>query len=368
MYNTFQSAGDATSGAEKKTRKNESNADLSAFQVGISLTGEARRRYIYDNVDVAQVVNYLAAQTGIGNTDCCHKNYYFYRDTGLTGEWQMWPWDVDLSFGRRWIGTYTYWDHNMIVDTALFVGNNNKVPAAIFGTPEMLQMYLRRLRTLMDELIKPIGTAPENLHYEKRINELAALISADAKLDAAKWNSHAWGNGSTAPNYPQTYEQAIADLVDVYLPQRRVQLYNGLASGANQIPTAQPPGTVITFGTIDANPSSGNQDQEYIQLRNQNSYAADISGWSLSGAIQFTFKGGTVIPAGGNLYVAASRPAFRARTSGAAGNQALQVVGDYRSEESCNGVFPVSTVCSIVAILPNSVFMAVATTTARPRP
>jgi hypothetical protein len=337
MYNTFQSAGDATSGAEKKTRKNENNADLSAFQTGISLTGEARRRYMYDNVDVGQVVNFLAAQTLVANTDCCHKNYYFYRDTGFSGEWQMWPWDVDLSFGRRWIGSLTYWDQNMIANTELFVGNNNKVPAAIFNTPEMRQMYLRRLRTLMDEFLKPIGTAPQDLHFETRVDELAALISADAKLDAAKWNSHAWGNGSTAPNFPQTYEQAIADINQIYLPQRRVQLYNGLAPGASEIPSAQPPGTIITFGAIEVNPSSGNQDQEYIPLRNLNAFAVDISGWNLSGAISFTFRGGTVIPAGGTIYVAANRPAFRARTSGPSGNQALFITGDYEGRLSARG-------------------------------
>ena len=102
MYNTFTSASHATSGAEKKTRKNEDNADLAALFNGISLSGEARRQYLYDNVDVAEIVNFLAAQTLTGNTDCCHKNYYFYRDTGRSNEWQMWPWDVDLSFGRVW--------------------------------------------------------------------------------------------------------------------------------------------------------------------------------------------------------------------------------------------------------------------------
>ncbi len=82
MYNGFTSAGDATSGAEKKTRKNEGNADLLALFNGVTLSGEARRRYLYDNVDIPQVVNFLAARVLTGDTDCCHKNYYFYRDTG----------------------------------------------------------------------------------------------------------------------------------------------------------------------------------------------------------------------------------------------------------------------------------------------
>ncbi len=337
MYNSFNTAGSATSGAEKKTRKAENNADLTALFTGISLTGEARRRYAYDNIDVAQTVDYLAGMTMIGNTDCCHKNYYFYRDTGVTDEWVMWPWDVDLSFGRVWTGARTYWDQVLNPATPLRIGEGNFFANVIFNTPEMRQMYLRRLRTLMDELLKPPGTLIENLHYEPRIDELAAMLAPDAALDAAKWGSHAWGNGSTAACCPQTLPQAVAEMKDSYFPQRRTQLYNGLAPGANELPGAQPATVIVNFGTIDANPVGGNQDQEYIQLRNPNSFAVDISGWTLSGAIQFKFRGGTVIPAGANVHVAANRRAFRARTAGATGNQALHIVGDYQGRLSARG-------------------------------
>jgi len=342
MYNTFTSGSHATSGAEKKTRKYENNADLSALFNGVSLSGETRRRYLYDHLDVAQVVNFLAARAITGDTDCCHKNYYFYRDTGGSDEWQMWPWDVDLSFGRRWISSHTYWDQNLIPDTRLFIGSNNRVPQAIFGTPEMRQMYLRRVRTLMDELLKPPDTPQEELHYEPRIDELASRIAPDAALDAAKWNSHAWGNGSTSPCCPQSLSEAVEEMKSFYLPERRIQLYYGLASGAYEIPDAQPPRTIIFFGDIEANPANGNQDEEYIQLRNTNTSAVDISGWTLSAGIDapraiFTFRGGTVIPANSTLYVAANRPAFRARRAFPTGGQALFVVGDYDGRLSARG-------------------------------
>jgi hypothetical protein len=334
MYNGFTSSGDAVSGAEKKTRKNEDNEDLLTLFNGVTLSGESRRRYLYDNVDVPQVVNFLAARAMTGDTDCCHKNYYFYRDTGHSNEWQMWPWDVDLSFGRRWISSMTYWDHHLIANTPLFIGNNNRVPQAIFETPEMRQMYLRRVRTLMDELLMAPGTPQANLHYEPRIDELAAQIGPDAALDNAKWNSHAWGNGSTAPNYPQPFPEAVAELRNSYLPERRKQLFNRLAPGANEIPNAQPPGTVVLISGADCNPSSGNQDEQYIQLLNPNSFAVDISGWTLTAAGNpetslFVFRGGTVIPANGALYVAADRPAFRARRTSPTGGQSLFIVGDY---------------------------------------
>jgi len=342
MYNSFTSPSHATSGAEKKTRKHEDNADLLALYNGVSLSGEARRQYMYDHVDVAQVVNFLAARVITGDTDCCHKNYYFYRDTGRSDEWQMWPWDVDLSFGRRWISSLTYWDQNLIPDTPLFIGGGNRLPQAIFGIPEMRQMYLRRIRTLMDELLKPPGTPAEDLHYEPRMDELAALIAPDAALDAAKWNSHAWGNGSTGFCCPQSLPEAVEEMKNIYLPERRYQLYNGRASGAREIPDARTSRTIISLGAVEANPSSGNQDEEYIELHNTNSFAADISGWTLNAGLStpapiFTFRGGTVIPAQSTLYVAANRTAFRARDTFPTGGQSLFVVGDYTGRLSARG-------------------------------
>jgi hypothetical protein len=226
-------------------------------------------------------------------------------------------------------------------------------------------MYLRRVRTLMDELLKaaPMGTgapapspgpAPtprpvrvavadaELGHYEPRIDELLAQIGPDAALDNAKWNSNAWGNGSTAPNYPQSYADAVKELSDWYLPERRRQLFNRLSSGTGELPDAQPAGTIVMFGAVEGTLPTGNPDEAYIQLLNPNSFAVDISGWTLSLGLNpptpiFTFRGGTVVPAGGTLYVAANRPAFRARRRSPTGGQALFIVGDFTGQVPARG-------------------------------
>jgi len=333
MYNSFSAPGDVTYGAEKKTRKDENNDDLRALYDGLSASRESRQRYVYDHVDVAQVVNFLAARAVTGATDCCHKNYYLYCDTGRTDLWQMWPWDVDLSFGRRWISHLTYWDQNLIANTPLFIGSGNRLPQAIFEIPQTRQMYLRRVRTLMDDLLKPPGTPPEELHYEPRIDELAALLAPDAALDAARWGSDSWGNGSTAPCCPQSLPEAVAELKDSYLPERRRLLYEGLVSGARELPDAQPAETLISFGVVDNAPASGNPDEGWIQLLNPNRYAVDISGWTLSDGADaepalFTFRGGTVLPADGALFVAVSRIGFDMRRQWPTKGRSLFVVGD----------------------------------------
>ena len=97
------------------------------------------------------------------------------------------------------------------------------------------------------------------------------------------------------------------------------------------IPHAQEGNPRIQFdgANFDVNPVSGNQDEEYIKLDNPNDVAVDVSGWRLTGGVQHTFRPGTVIPAGGSLYVTPSVRAFLARTTGPSGDQELFVQGNY---------------------------------------
>jgi hypothetical protein len=335
MYNSLE-----TATGEKKTRKEEGTADLQALIDGCKLTGTARAQYLFDNVNVPEVINYLAAMILIGNTDCCHKNYYLYRDTEITGEWQMLPWDVDLSFGRVWSCNspcLTYWDDQMHPDTPLFIGNGNTLGTAIFGTPEIRQMYVRRLRTLAEELLQPLSTPLAQRRYETRIDDLAALISPEAALDLTKWGT--WGDGSASSACcVQNLSTAVQLIKTGYLdPRRRHLLQTLTTANGGEIPATQTPGAAPNFGTLDFNPSSGRQSQEYIELKNPLNEAMDISGWRMAGAIRHEFPGGTVIPAGRSLYLTPDARAFRARTVTPRGGQGLLVQGNYEGQLSARG-------------------------------
>lgn len=324
MYNVF----DSTSGAEKKTRRIEGTADLQAFITGLGQTGAAKTRFIFDNANIPAMVNYLAAMIVTGNVDCCHKNYYAYRDTEGTGEWEFLPWDQDLSFGRDWTGTLNYFDDKMYFDNPLYIGNNNTLIAALFAIPGVQQMYLRRLRTLMDDLLQPPGTPVAELKYEAQMDRWYDLISPDAALDFAKWAT--WGT-------KQTMAQAVNIMKTNYMIPRRNYLFNTQSGTKGPIPLAQPPNLTILFGDMDFNPVSGNQNQEYIQLRNTNKISVDISGWKLDGAIQYTFRSGVVIPTNGFLYVTPNSADFRARAVGPRGGQGLFVQGGYKGRLSARG-------------------------------
>ncbi|MDB4808557.1 lamin tail domain-containing protein [Verrucomicrobiales bacterium] len=60
--------------------------------------------------------------------------------------------------------------------------------------------------------------------------------------------------------------------------------------------------TVVTFNEIHYHPDEA-ADPEWIELHNQMSMRVDLSGWRLSGGIDFDFPEGTVIPSKGYLIV-----------------------------------------------------------------
>src|SRR5512135_2319534 len=72
--------------------------------------------------------------------------------------------------------------------------------------------------------------------------------------------------------------------------------------------------TVLVFNEIMYHPLTNEPALEWVELHNQMAVDVDISGWSLAGAIQYTFPSNTVAPGRGFLVVAISPAALSALT------------------------------------------------------
>jgi len=328
MYNVA----DSVDTNEKKTRKFEGTADLQAFINGTGLTGTAGQTFMFDNMDVPEMVNFLAAKIITADVDCCWKNYYLYRDSDGTGEWKAFPWDVDLSFGRVWTcgsPCLAYFDETIYTNQYIWVGSGNRVFDKIYNTPFTRQMFLRRLRTLMDQLFQPPGTPATNDFYRLRTLALRDQIAPDAALDLAKWGT--WGTR-------ETITQAVNRIWNEFLPGRRAFLYNKMVvTGGGEIPLPQPTNPVVQIDGLEYRPASGNPLQEWLSLTNANSYAVDLAHWRLDGGVRFTFKPGTVLPANSTLFVSPDVKAFRSRTVSPKGGERRLVVGPYEGNLSAWG-------------------------------
>lgn len=322
----------STVGVEKVTRTSEDNSDLQALVDALALSVDARTKYLFDNVNLPEVINYMAASVIMHDNDLVSKNFYMYRDTLGTKEWSVLPWDKDLVFGRNfnpeeYVLNDTIWADDDPYSHPLFGGSAhpkvdgywNRLYEAIFSDLVLREMYLRRLRTLMDTLLQSPGNSDEtSLHFETRINAMFAQLQPDVALDKAKWPND-WGS-------PQGFLQAVNILKQEYLAVRRVHLFetHGPANGGI-IPAEQSAEIGVRFGPMEANPASGLRDDEYFTLLNPNVVAVDISGWKVSDSVTYTFPPGTVIPGNGRIVVAGNVVAFRAHNSG----QGNLVLGGY---------------------------------------
>ncbi len=347
MYNNLSSA----SGNEKKTREDEGTDDLNALVTNLNETIPLATRitYGYDNLDLPQTASYFADMAICSSQDLGHKNYYLYRDTDNTGEWAIIPWDVDLTWGRDWLDSAGYFTDTIYTNNVLnfYNASQQSKPAnplfdLFFASSDFQQMYLRRLRTLMDTILMTNGTPTNALVLEPLIRQYEAALNptnispSDTALDYAAWGP-TWGTTSLSI-FPAAAEQ----IVTTYLPGRRNFLYNPAVATLNgsSIPAAQPANAVVLINATDYHPASGNIAEQYVQLLNTNNYAVDVSGWHLIGSIAFTMVPGTVIPAGKSLYLAANVNAFRARIASPHAGQNLFVQGPFGGFLSTSGNSP----------------------------
>ncbi|MHC4204173.1 MAG: lamin tail domain-containing protein [Planctomycetota bacterium] len=344
MYDDLQNGRiDGEGVHRKKNRLDEDSSDLLALAGGIDTRNSNRNTFVFDNVNIPAAINYWASSVIMHENDHTHKNYYAYRDTwdpvnnpDGTNEWMLLPWDKDLTFGiNNGIGGVIAdqdWPGDIRSPSHPFYGCSehqkndrqwNCLIDALHDNEIIRRMYLRRLRTLMDELLQPPNTPLAQRKFEKRIDELRAQL--DIELRSTGWY------------------RDLDRIKNDYLTVRRRHLYQNHSihnPGYNQnagIPDAQPENVTINFDSIDFNPVSGNQDEELIALYNPNAFEVDISGWSLQGGVEHIFPPGTVISRHGRLYVTPNAMAFRNRAQSPRGGQRLLVQGNYKGHLSSWG-------------------------------
>ncbi len=356
---TITTAHSSTGGFQKLLPKTNltSTVDFDAMATAISETRTAgqRRTNVFEVLNLPEIINYLAVARWTQEGDDLWANMSVYRDTFGTGEWSIIPFDLNVSWGQLYYADrpadYSYINstNDFLKSHPLYGGSQiqeagsrawNRIYDIIIAVPETRQMLLRRLRTIMDRFVQPPGTPAAGAVIEQHIFAMTNLFWAEAHLDRQLWgwppNSGMYGFG---PN--QWLTNGVNDLIEQFLGPRRLHFFVthcitntskpvGLTWSNNAgIPVSQPLLPSLRFAALEYSPVSGNQDQEYLCLTNPGALAVDISGWKLQGGIAHEFRPGTVIPAGGSLYVSPNVAAFRARSTGPRGGLGLFVQGNY---------------------------------------
>ena len=155
----------------------------------------------------------------------------------------------------------------------------------LLAVPEWRQMYFRRLRTLVNEIL-----APGRLEavYDAQIGP----AQPEATLDFARWPH---GAGRTYANQRTALFNSIASRRTVFANDAR-------------LPGQQSAAPNIVINEIQHSPTGGNA-AEFVELYNPSpTEAVDLSGWSISDAIDLPDPAGSGDPAPEHDGVRRQRP------------------------------------------------------------
>ncbi len=320
---------------DKKTRLDENTDDIDDLLLTVqSLTGTELRDYLYDNLDIANIINYNAAMAVIRNDDWFnYHNQYQYRDSDGTGRWEYVPWDNDNSFMPIYFsGPFAYTRDPIIAP----LPSNQSGPffqyriieRALFQFPEFQEMYYRRVATLYDDIY---STGLTKTWFQQLFDQSGSTLQDDMTLWGAQ--RQALFDSMIPPgalNYPEDLLPEISvdpdSIFESGTPQDIKTIFN---YGEDQfklrmdelreeglLPATQDSSVdSVVFDSVDSTSGS-------IELRNTTDQAIDMSGWRIA-ELDYTVPQGSVLPAGQTATLVASDVAYRAANPG------VFVLGEY---------------------------------------
>ncbi len=255
---------------------------LQAFLNGVALSGNARRDYLAANADIPKLINYAVVTAIIQHTDSSSKNFDLALNP-VTGRWTIIPWDLDHTIGNTCCQV-----NSTFVTPAEPGDKQNALMTALLAVPQWRDMYFRRLRTVVNDVLAP-G------RWEAVYNDRIGPAQPVATLDYAAWP---YPSGANFGSYRTALFNAIQSRRNVFANDARV-------------PGNQPAAPPMVIDEIQHSPTSGDT-AEFVEIHNPGTQAIDLSGWTISGGISLTIQPGTVILPGSAMTFISNDPAFRA--------------------------------------------------------
>lgn len=382
---TLKSAGTTSAGSiEKKTPDDGNENDTSVLEKELRLPLKEAgidenfnsmedierpkvTKFVVEKFNLPSWINYLAATRITQETDDVWANISIYYDSAEmkeedayrgTGTWMPLAYDMNQSFGQwhygdingartglmakdDWHKSHPLYGGNVVrcykssgMASSSLCNEGNRAIEAVWQSPKFRRLYLRRLRTLMDqELGEPNEEATAETDTSEImvfIRKMAELMAADAAEDRNTWG--ALGNTAErasainvwpSEKWNMTQAEGIQDLYDNYIVPRREHLYKTHATEGHTaeeigygmslcagIPAAQSSLEALKEGLLAEAVDGG------IVIRNKNAEAIDLSGWQVSGPVVMTLPAGTVIDQAddegkpGEVFVVTDRVAY----------------------------------------------------------
>lgn len=236
----------------------------------------ARTALLRDLFDMPALVEFLARGAVLQHWDQTVHNFLVIRDPE-TGRWRFGPADLDNILGLPLLRP----PNDGVLHRNLFPYGPDNLVSALRTDPVFAEMYLRRVRTLADELLA--GGA-----LEDQADALLPSTRPDVDRDHQQYD------------HPFTAAQGRAQLTRYVDYATTKLLVTHRRPG--EVPAAPTAGLPVVVSEL-AYAATGGPDHDLVELHNPSGEAIDMSGWTLGGAATATLPPGTVLPARGFLVV-----------------------------------------------------------------
>lgn len=277
----FSSGTPVTTRFSKKAPDETDYAPLQAFLNGVALTGNAERDFLLANADIPKMINYAAVTAIIEHHDSSSKNFDLAQNP-VTGRWTILPWDLDHTLGNGCCSV-----NSQFVTPAEPGDKTSALMVALLAVPQWREMYFRRLRTLVNDILAP---GRMEALYDARVGPAQSVIT----LDYSAWPY------PTSPSFTKYRQWLFSDIAS-----RRTTF-----ASDPRVPGNQPATPAMVINEIQHSPTGGDT-AEFVELYNPNPQAIDLSGWTLAGGPTLTVQPGTVILPQQTMTFIADDPAFR---------------------------------------------------------
>lgn len=262
---------------------------------------------ILDTVDLPAMFNYMSID---GLLSCYDHftawNSYLYKDSGDTDRWSQLMWDLDSCFYAPAKGGF-----ETPYDWLVYPENKSFLNTSIYSQPSLRPLFYRRLKTLIDKLYT-------NDAILNKFRENYAITEPDMQLDIAKWGGSRYSSSDIEGFIANIKRSLLLHLKQSWLfPDSQTD------SERQQVSISE-----VHADGIDA--------EEYIKLSNSSSTPVDISNWYIEG-IDYTIPAGSVVPAGGSIYLLRSDVGYRGT------HDPVLVAGQYNNDLGSFGTLILNT-------------------------
>jgi hypothetical protein len=181
---------------QNKTQKEPHYNLLHEFLTSMdSLSGAELSAYVKKHVNAEDFAAYLAATALVMNSDHVGKNYYLYRDS-KTERWSMFPWDLDLTFGRNFecnggglLNDRVRWDNHILFGTEAHpkcdIPGNRLIEKFLSLKENRILLYKKLVKMLKDFNVPRL---------DRLIRPWYLAIRNEVPLDRKRWTAYGQQN------------------------------------------------------------------------------------------------------------------------------------------------------------------------------